>query len=96
LEGLNLGGGVRHVGSSFGTDNNEWIAGLPSKVPGYTLVDFAFGYDFGKKNPSFEGLRLDVKINNLFDKKYVAACNGYGSCVYGEGRSALATMRYRW
>lgn len=96
LEGLNLGGGVRHIGPSFGTDINEWIAGLPSKVPGYTLVDLAFGYDFGRKNPGLEGLRLDVKINNLFDKKYVAACNGYGSCVYGEGRSALATMRYRW
>ncbi|WP_411033689.1 TonB-dependent siderophore receptor [Shinella sp. BYT-45] len=102
LEGLTLGGGVRYVGSSYGTDTNLWGAHAPgyerapSKVPGYTLVDLALGYDFGKRDPSLAGLRLDVKVNNVFDEKYVAACNGYGSCVYGEGRSALATLKYRW
>ncbi len=52
LDGLMLGAGVRYIGESYGTFDNEWtwgvnqFSGLPSIVPDYTLVDAAIRYDF--------------------------------------------------
>ncbi|TDR94132.1 iron complex outermembrane receptor protein [Enterovirga rhinocerotis] len=100
LAGFAVGAGVRYIGDTFGTDSNMWnLPGYvytPSKVPGFTLVDAMVSYDFGYVSPKLKGLSLAVNARNLFDKDYVAACNGFGSCAYGEGRTILATMRYRW
>lgn len=100
LNGLTIGGGVRYIGSTFGTPSNLWnepgYLRKPSKVPGFTLVDAAVTYDFGKRNPRLDGFSVTVNAKNLFDKDYIAACNGFGSCTFGEGRMVLATARYRW
>ncbi|MCK0196963.1 TonB-dependent siderophore receptor [Ancylobacter sp. 6x-1] len=106
--GFSIGGGVRYIGSTYGTDSNIWgtdpNVGLvapqysytAAKVPSYTLFDMVVGYDFGVKNPKLKGLSLDVNAKNLFDKSYVASCNPYYTCYYGEGRTVLATLRYKW
>ncbi|GLK77416.1 ligand-gated channel [Methylopila jiangsuensis] len=100
LNGLTVGGGVRYISSTFGTASNVWnepgYIRKPSKVPGFTLVDAAVTYDFGKRNPRLDGFSVTVNAKNLFDKDYIAACNGFGSCTFGEGRMVLATARYRW
>lgn len=92
LEGLGVGGGLRHVGSRFGDLNNL------IELPSFTLFDAALSYDFGKKNPSLEGLTLRVNANNLFDKRYVTSCASLtsGNCYYGEGRSVTASLKYKW
>lgn len=102
LHGWTLGGGLRHIGSTYATDSNLWgasegsYAGQKSKVPSFTLVDAAVGYDFGAMRPDLAGLRADLRVLNLFDRDYVAACNGYGSCSFGEGRTARLSLNYRW
>ncbi|MFD1333245.1 TonB-dependent siderophore receptor [Methylopila musalis] len=100
LLGLKLGGGIRYVGTAFGTATNLWgepgYELTPSKVPSFTLVDAAVTYDFGKRDPRFDGFSVTVNAKNLFDKSYIAACNGFSSCTFGEGRTVLATARYRW
>ncbi|MEZ2127588.1 TonB-dependent siderophore receptor [Sinorhizobium sp. CB9] len=91
LEGLGLGVGVRYVGSSWADSTNT------TKVPSYTLVDLGLRYDFGKKSPDLDGLHLDLNLKNLFDEEYVSGCAGrLTSCYWGNGRTALATLTYRW
>jgi iron complex outermembrane receptor protein len=65
-------------------------------VPSRTLFDLSLSYDFGRKFQNLDGMSLNVVATNIFDKKYVAACNGYGTCTYGDGRDIRATLRYRW
>lgn len=102
LHGWTLGGGLRHIGATYATDSNLWgasegaYAGQKSKVPSFTLVDAAVGYDFGVLRPDLAGLRADLRVLNLFDRDYVAACNGYGSCSFGEGHTARLSLNYRW
>ncbi len=100
LYGFAIGGGIRYISSTYGTASNVWnepgYVTRRSKVPGFLLGDAAITYDFGKRDPRLLGLSLTVNVKNLFDKEYIAACNGFGSCSFGEGRTVLATARYRW
>lgn len=98
--GFGLGGGVRYIGETYGTDSNVWnlngFVRTPSKVPGFTVFDAVVSYDFGYLSREWKGFTASVNARNLFDKAYIAACNGFGSCAYGEGRTVLATLRYKW
>ncbi len=100
LAGLSLGGGIRYVGWTYGTNNNVWgLSGYentPSKVPSYTLFDASVKYDFGARNPKLQGLQLAVTGRNLFNRNYVAYCQSAAACQYGTGRTVLATLSYRW
>jgi len=60
--------------------------GQPAMLPSRTLFDLSLSYDFGRKFQNLDGMSLNVVATNIFDKKYVAACNGYGTCTYGDGR----------
>ncbi len=92
FEGFGLGGGVRHIASRFGDLDNL------IELPSITLFNAAVSYDFGKKNPSLEGLTLRVNATNLFDKRYVASCASLTSanCYYGQGRTVFASLGYKW
>src|SRR5690606_20828825 len=74
LEGVGLGAGVRYVGESWADYGNTL------KVPDVTMVDAAIRY-----NKDNWGVALNVA--NIFDKEYVATCQGIGSCGYGAGRT---------
>lgn len=89
LEGLNLGAGVRYVGSSYGDNENT----LLNKSAAF--LDLSAGYDFGRRNPNLEGLRLDVSVINATDKKYLY-CEGPWGCEWGKRLTALGTLSYRW
>ncbi|MBK4217683.1 TonB-dependent siderophore receptor [Paracoccus caeni] len=90
LQGLNLAGGVRYMGKSFGDAQNT------VEVGGQTLLDAAVSYDFGSRNPRYEGLTLRVTGNNLLDKEYVGYCQSLQQCFYGQGRTLAATLKYQW
>jgi len=90
LEGLTIGGGVRYVGSSYTDDANT------IKADGYTLVDAAARYDFGARNPDLKGFSATLNVTNLFDKDYYSSCSSSTYCQYGNGRTVLAGLRYRW
>ena len=83
LAGFGLGGGVRYVGETYADDINSF------KNSSFTLADAAVHYDFSN-------VRLALNASNLFDRDYVI-CNGdAASCIYGPGRTVIASVRYRW
>jgi iron complex outermembrane receptor protein len=88
LEGLGLGTGVRVAGSSYGDDTNTF------KNSARAFVDASLSYDFGTRNPKFEGVKLQVNAKNLFDSQKTVCSAGY--CYRDEGRSLFASLRYRF
>ncbi|MFT4172459.1 MAG: TonB-dependent siderophore receptor [Rhodocyclaceae bacterium] len=94
LAGLELGLGVRYVGSSPANAENTFYA------PSSTLADLALRYDFSRLGAAWRGLRIDVNVKNLFDESYVGSCGGKtvasGYCWSGYPRTAMATVGYRW
>lgn len=62
--GFNLGGGVRAIEAYYG--DNETM-----RNKAVTLLDLTAGYEFGAVNPRLWGLRLDLNVTNLADKKYL-------------------------
>jgi iron complex outermembrane recepter protein len=84
LAGVQVGGGIRYVGSTFGDDANTF------KVPAVTLVDAALHYEW-------RNAELNLNVSNLFDKRYVASCyaESFG-CFYGEGRRINGSVKYTW
>ncbi|MDX5630040.1 MULTISPECIES: TonB-dependent siderophore receptor [unclassified Brenneria] len=90
LAGLSAGVGARYVGSSYGDTKNSF------KVPSVNLYDAMLGYDLGKAAPQLKGASIQVNVNNLFDKDYVASCASTTSCFYGIGRTTTLTVNYSW
>ncbi|MBS0220410.1 MAG: TonB-dependent siderophore receptor [Proteobacteria bacterium] len=87
--GLSLGAGVRYLGDLYGDGANLFA------TPASTQFDLAASYDFGIKNPRLTGVNLRVNVTNVTDDRRVT-CTGETGCLYGTGRTAIATMIYRW
>src|SRR5690606_21076353 len=78
--GLSLGGGVRHVGSSYVNAANT------IRVPSYSLVDALAEYAVNSH------LSLRLNVNNLTDESYVRSINNNaGRYNPGYSRSVLLT-----
>nr|WP_113866934.1 TonB-dependent siderophore receptor [Brenneria salicis]NMN92972.1 iron complex outermembrane receptor protein [Brenneria salicis ATCC 15712 = DSM 30166]RBP61945.1 iron complex outermembrane receptor protein [Brenneria salicis ATCC 15712 = DSM 30166]RLM31250.1 ferrichrysobactin receptor [Brenneria salicis ATCC 15712 = DSM 30166] len=90
LKGFTVGAGVRYIGTSYG-DNKEGF-----KVPAYTLYDAMASYDLDEASSRLKGAEVQLNVNNLSDKNYVASCSGTTSCFYGVGRSIIASVSYSW
>ncbi|WP_435170209.1 TonB-dependent siderophore receptor [Falsirhodobacter sp. 1013] len=88
LQGFGFGAGMRYVGTSYTTDANT------SGNDNRTFVDLALSYDFGATNPAWRGVEAQVNVHNVFDQQK-AICTG-GTCYRDEGRSATASIRYRF
>ncbi|MBT1428916.1 TonB-dependent siderophore receptor [Dickeya dianthicola] len=90
LSGVTFGTGVRYIGSTYG-DNAEGF-----KVPAYTLYDAMARYELGSLASQLKGAAVQLNVNNLTDKRYVASCGGDTACFYGSGRTVVATVSYSW
>ncbi|MCB4811184.1 TonB-dependent siderophore receptor [Methylovorus menthalis] len=90
LAGLNIGGGVRYVGSSAGDRENSF------KVDSYTVVDALVRYDLENMNAKFKGFRVSLNAMNLLDKRFVAGCFSMNGCQYGQQQTIFATVDYKW
>ncbi|KZB61177.1 ferrioxamine B receptor [Thalassospira lucentensis] len=91
LDGLGIGAGIRYVGETAANEANTLM------VPDYTLVDVVLNYDLAQVGMNNADFRLNV--NNLMDEEYVASClitQWSDNCYYGEERTILATLRYRF
>ncbi|WP_312183240.1 TonB-dependent siderophore receptor [Pantoea sp. CTOTU46764] len=90
LSGFTLGSGVRYTGTApadeIGVD----------KVPHYTLYDAMAKYELGEAANSLRGTTLQLNVNNIADKHYVASCSNESACFYGSGRSIVASVSYSW
>lgn len=90
LRGLQIGAGLRYLGTSWGNTANT------VKVPSYALVDAMLSYDLGALDRRFEGAALQLNAKNIGDLTYVASCQTAGSCFYGDGFTVTGALRYRW
>ena len=90
LGGLQLGAGVRYMGGSYGsTDNTLYTSSA-------TLLDVALRYDLGRAFVSMHGWTASLNLTNLLDRHYIASCQNDLMCAWGEGRLALAGVKYQW
>lgn len=90
LSGLTVGTGVRYTGDApaDSTGTNE--------VPHFTLYDAMAKYELGEAVSSLKGTTVQLNVQNLTDKHYVASCSNSEACFYGSGRNVVASVNYRW
>lgn len=100
LGGLQIGGGVRYVGGSWGSTSYKVVDSVTTfemfKTKAFTLFDAMIGYDLGHASPALAGLSLAVNAQNLFDKKHVSSCFFTNSCYFGPSRTVVGSLRYKW
>jgi iron complex outermembrane receptor protein len=98
LDGFGLGFGARYIGETdniaigsygFVADSNYGHSNT------YTVYDAAVHYDLGRMNNSLKGVSVSVNANNVFDKEYISTCDGF-YCYYGDRRTVLASVDYKW
>ncbi|CAN7481990.1 TonB-dependent receptor [Acidovorax sp. LjRoot129] len=86
LPGLWVGGGLVHQGDKFIANDNKW------RLPGYTVVDLAVGYQFAG------GVRLQANLKNAGNRRYyldgTTTTAGFGSVVPGTPRSLQVSLDY--
>ena len=98
LDGFGVGLGARYIGE---TDNiaigSYGFVANPNygHSNAYTVYDAAVHYDLGRLNNSLKGVSVSVNANNVFDKEYISTCDGF-YCYYGDRRSVLASVDYKW
>jgi iron complex outermembrane receptor protein len=80
---LTLGGGVRYIGSRYGDDANTLL------LPANTQLDLMARY-------AYEHWEASLNVRNATDERVVATCDSIARCFYGDGRSFLAKIGYRW
>lgn len=83
LAGLQLGGGVRYTGASWGDDANTF------RVNGATVLDALIAYNY-------QNYRLALNVTNIADTRYVASCYSTSGCFYADVRKVVARLSYRW
>lgn len=98
LAGFGTGFGVRYVGET----HNVPVANLsyvrsPSDgdTRSYTVYDAAIHYDLGQIASSLIGASVALNAKNVFDKQYLSTCDGT-YCYYGERRSVMASVNYKF
>ncbi|MGS0942543.1 TonB-dependent siderophore receptor [Pseudomonas luteola] len=91
LDGFGIGAGVRYVGDTYGDQANTWLGHASS----YTLYDAAAHYDLGRLDSRLKGASVGVNATNLFNKDYISTCDGF-YCYYGDQRSVIANVTYKW
>ncbi|PIF26941.1 iron complex outermembrane receptor protein [Acidovorax sp. 56] len=86
LPGLWVGGGLVHQGDKFTANDNKW------RLPGYTVVDLAMGYQFAG------GVRLQANLKNAGNRRYyidgTTTAAGFGAVVPGQPRSLQVSLDY--
>ncbi|MGV3551652.1 TonB-dependent siderophore receptor [Rhizobium sp.] len=83
VDGISIGGGLRYKGWSWADYANTL------KVPGALLADAGIRYE---KND----LTVALNVTNLFDKRYVAGCQGVSTCGYGDTRTVMLKIGKSW
>ncbi|MGG5873525.1 TonB-dependent siderophore receptor [Pseudomonas peli] len=98
LAGFGVGFGARYVGSTdnisvgsigFVRDTSDGHANA------YTVYDAAVRYDLAHLDSSLNGASVALNASNLFDKEYLATCDGF-YCYAGDPRRVTASLNYAW
>ena len=82
LDGLGLGAGVRYIGET--TDSTNTVT-----VEDVALFDAAIHYQWNS-------FRFALNANNLTDETYISSCFSPTFCYFGQRRTVLGSVTYRW
>ncbi|XYD10665.1 TonB-dependent siderophore receptor [Methylobacterium sp. NMS12] len=88
LRGLQIGGGIRFIGSSFADDQNT------VRNTAVTLYDALVAYDFAALDPKYKGFRAQVNAYNIFDRNYTTC--SFGFCNFNQPARVIGSLIYRW
>ena len=84
-----LGGGIRYIGDSFGS---QFAGKNATRVPGVVLFDAAVHYDW-------KPFRFAVNLQNALDENYIATAFSSGSqewATYGARRLVMGSVQYNF
>lgn len=85
LDGLTLGAGVRAQSATYAQSGN-----VRAEQGGYAVYNAMAGYQINKN------LRLQLNVNNIFDKTYYHKVDAAGiSNYYGDPRNVMLTLQAR-
>lgn len=98
VPGLTLGAGIKYFGKTNLPDDVDIDPNGRSyrNVPGYVTVDALARLDLGALNPSMKGFQAQLNAKNLLNKKTYSCTSALAGCNYGQPRSVLATLSYKW
>ncbi|MCJ2040119.1 TonB-dependent siderophore receptor [Methylobacterium sp. J-059] len=88
LRGLQLGGGIRYIGSSYADDLNT------VRNTAVTLYDALVAYDFAALDPRYKGFRAQLNGYNIFDRNF-QTCS-FGFCNRNQPATVIGSLIYRW
>ncbi|MCJ2055175.1 TonB-dependent siderophore receptor [Methylobacterium sp. J-048] len=88
LRGLQIGGGIRYIGSSYADDQNT------VRNTAVTLYDALVAYDFAALDPKYKGFRAQLNGYNIFDRNY-QTCS-FGFCNRNQPATVIGSLIYRW
>ncbi|WP_238298772.1 TonB-dependent siderophore receptor, partial [Methylobacterium soli] len=88
LRGLQIGGGIRFIGTSFADDQNT------VRNTAVTLYDALVAYDFAALDPKYRGFRAQINAYNIFDRNYTTC--SFGFCNYNQPATVIGSLIYRW
>ena len=83
LRGLQVGGGIRHMGTRWSSNANTL------QLEAVTLLDLGASYEWEN------GLIGRLNVTNLTDEVYISAI-GLNSSYFGDGRNVMASLTYKW
>ncbi|MCA0994970.1 TonB-dependent receptor [Yangia pacifica] len=86
VDGLDMSLGLRHMGETWGDQENT------IELPDCTLVELGLSADLGQFSDSYEGLRARINVSNVTDERYVTSCAFGRYCGFGEGRTVTASL----
>ncbi len=80
--GFGVGAGVRYVGDRYALDDDSVL------LSANTLFDAAIHYEKGP-------FKAQINVKNIANETYVASCGFFG-CYYGDGRTVVGQITYKW
>jgi iron complex outermembrane recepter protein len=87
LRGLKFGAGLVSRNNREGDLANTWV------VPGFTVVNTMAGYEWKWGNSK---IKLQLNVDNLFDRKYFVNSDGWISAFYGAPRTFKGSIRVEY
>ncbi|GJE61858.1 TonB-dependent siderophore receptor [Methylobacterium trifolii] len=88
LRGLQIGGGIRYIGTSYADDLNT------VRNTAVTLYDALVAYDFAALDPKYKGFRAQLNGYNIFDRNYTTC--SFGFCNRNQPATVIGSLIYRW
>lgn len=85
LKGFGIGGGTRYTGNTYADATGTL------KVPGFVVGDAVIDYTWRR-------YRFALNVSNLFDHESFGCLTRVATnfCTYGERRTVVGTVAYRW